>query len=152
MMISGVKYKNVQNLICLNFKFWGSLFFLKSRNMRYIFGKPWVQEHQKWCQIQKCPKSNMPQLQILGFIVFFEVTEHAVYFRKALSTRTPKMMSNTKMSKILYVSTLNYWVGWVFWISHSLMQRWVRHTAWSSKGRKGRSQGPPTRSQGPTCP
>ena len=34
MMIPGVKYKNVQNLICLNFKFWGWLvfFFKKSRN------------------------------------------------------------------------------------------------------------------------
>ena len=45
MMIPGVKYKNVQNLICLNLKFWGWLGFSKSHKtsyMWYIFGKPWV--------------------------------------------------------------------------------------------------------------
>ena len=66
--------------------------------MWYILESPGYKNTKNYdpgCQIQKCPKSNMSQLQILGLGGFFKKsrnTIHVVYFRKALGTRTPKMI------------------------------------------------------------
>ena len=73
------------------------------------------------CQIQKCPKSNMFQLQILGLGGFFKKsrnTIHVVYFRKALGTRTSKMMiPGVKYKNVQNLICLNFkfaGVGWFF--------------------------------------
>ena len=51
-MISGVKFKIVTKLISVSTpKFWGWLGFSKIHGtpyMWYIFGKPWVREHQQY--------------------------------------------------------------------------------------------------------
>ena len=71
--------------------------------------------------IQKCPKSNMSQLQILGLGGFFQkVTEHHTcgIFWKALGTRTPKIMiPGVKYKNVQNLICLNFkfaGVGWFF--------------------------------------